>query len=438
MFIEAEDQKLIKKLSRGGFDAKNLFKVLGIDEELIQAYLNLINVAPPTLNKQPHLTESPVHIINMGYDEELDLKQHYSKVLELNDPIQYRTENGWEEGNFFRSKLDDTCDIIKKNGQIGYDWKLDNIRPLNLIKWQSINLEKQIPSGWKKVTVEEAQELVTFIQPKLNKWEIVLLDGGRIDGIGYGKHGDPHPTMNDQTISAIHENSHKEKFTRPSLYGKQLVLKSNSLKELYKIAKKKELELNEQLEREKAINKPQIHRKEVDGVVFEFQQINLENKIPDGWKKMTVDEAEKQVKFIQSKLHKWAIVLLDGGRIDGIGYGKHGDPHPTRDGDTISAIHRGSFSRPSSYGKQIIAKRSSKYVVENPWFSEWFNNRYSTQEQIIAKNTQKEVQKLVQNTWFSEWFNNRYSTQEESKGEQIIAKHTQKEVQDTQEEQIIT
>ena len=54
---------------------------------------------------------------------------------------------------------------------------------------------------------------------------------------------------------------------------------------------------------------------------IETQFIDSLDDIPEGWKVMTVEEAESRQSEIVASIGKWAIKKLDGGYINGEGYG---------------------------------------------------------------------------------------------------------------------
>jgi len=54
---------------------------------------------------------------------------------------------------------------------------------------------------------------------------------------------------------------------------------------------------------------------------YEMLYINSMTEIPDGWRWMTVEEAAARKDELVSGLEDWAIIKLDGGKIEGSGYG---------------------------------------------------------------------------------------------------------------------
>jgi len=176
-----------------------------MDEDLEDSELQTISIPPPP---PPQLQDPEVHYIYMIEENSSPRHSMADTKIEYNDPIEYKTPNGWERGNFFKHNENNTCDIILKNRAIKYNIQVENVFSIKHIKFKQVHLNTQIPSGWRKMSVEEASEYKMHIMPTLNQWAIVLLDGGRIDGSGYGG------------------QIHRGKFNRPSLYGRQYIINS--------------------------------------------------------------------------------------------------------------------------------------------------------------------------------------------------------------------
>ena len=49
-----------------------------------------------------------------------------------------------------------------------------------------ININAQIPCGWRKLTLFEGKQMKNSLKKLLNTWSIVAFDKGKMDGRGYG------------------------------------------------------------------------------------------------------------------------------------------------------------------------------------------------------------------------------------------------------------
>jgi hypothetical protein len=66
--------------------------------------------------------------------------------------------------------------------------RLHNTSQFNIETYtlREIPNDEEIPLGWRMLSIGEASRWKDQITPHLGQWGIVCLDGGKIDGSGYG------------------------------------------------------------------------------------------------------------------------------------------------------------------------------------------------------------------------------------------------------------
>ena len=142
-----------------------------------------------------------------------------------------------------------------------------------------MNGAHECPCGIRRLTVDEAQLIKPALLPHMGAWDIIKLDGGKIDGSGYGNvisRGEF-----DGGWGWVFVTSPDYKFVTPPekvIYG---VLKNP----IYKVF------------------------------------MNGAHECPCGIRRLTVDEAVRLKPALLPHMGAWDIIKLYGGKIDGSGYG---------------------------------------------------------------------------------------------------------------------
>ena len=239
--------------------------------------------------------ECPEGMRRLTFEEVASLKPSLELYLEMHDTIKL------DGGKISRYGCECSMEVGVFDG--GWGWVFvtadgngisidDHVRALPNpcdVKKIFINGAHECPKGMRRLTLEEAKLMKASLLPLMGEWDIIKLDGGKIDGYGYGNNISPgefdggwgwvFATKNDNAVSI---GDH----VQPLKHGRVLPNPCD-IKKIF---------------------------------------INGAHECPKGMRRLTLKEAKRMKASLLPLMDEWDIIKLDGGKIDGYGYGNNISP----------------------------------------------------------------------------------------------------------------